>query len=273
MKTAGIVVAFNPYKDDFLRNLRSYSESVDKILVWRNSEMTFRIPEDIQDKIVLCGNCFNEYLAKPYNYALKWCVENGFDFLLTMDQDSAWRDFRIFMDKVESLGKEDVAIFAPNPNGSFPADKEVLPVDYVMTSGSLCNVRIADGLGGFREDYQIYWLDSEFRCCARRNGYRIEVLTDSYLEHHLGHSTRIAFGYTTSNYSPEVYYFIFRNMFWMRREYRDNPCMKSIIHYTIFYFRGILLGERQKGRKFSRIAKGICDGLFKPFDRRKTVSR
>ncbi len=268
MKTVAIVVAFNPSEEEFLGNLRSYAPFVDKVLLWRNSELGFDIPEDLEGKVDLCGDCSNAYLAKPYNHALRWAMDNGFDYLLTMDQDSRWSDFGAFLDKALSLHEDDVAIYAPNPNGQFPVDRVILPVDFVMTSGSMCNVKACSRLGGFREDYQIYWLDSEFCCRAVRNGFSIKVLTGSYLKHQLGHGRKIAFGWTTADYSPQVYYFIFRNMFWMRREYKDNPCLKSIIHYSLHYFRGILLGEKQKGRKFASIFKGIRHGLFSPIARR-----
>ncbi len=270
MKIAAIVVLYHPDQDAFLDNLGKYAKQVDSVLVWRNSPIEFDVPEEFSEKIIWCGTQTNAYIAEPLNYALDWCQEHQYDYLLTMDQDSSWEDFGSFLSTVEALPKENVAIFAPNING--PKNGGVVAdVESVVTSCSLCNVQIAQRLGGFREDYRIYWVDSEYCLWARRNGYRIQVLCQHFVRHVFGASTIVAFGFKASNYSATTYYFLFRNMLWMRREFWNEPSLKCIAHTFAYYIPGIILGEKNKVRKLASIAKACFLGCFKgiPSKRRK----
>lgn len=272
MKIAAIVTVFHPKPNLFVENLYTYQKAVDKILIWRNSEEKLIFPDNILEKIEFCGNGDNVYIAKPLNYAIEWCLKHGYRYLLTMDQDSSWYNCLAFISKVKDLDEHDVAIYAPNTNHQFDKDKEIYDVESVITSGSLCNVSIAKELGGFREDYQIYWVDGEYCCWARKHGYKIKVLSSFDMDQCFGTPTKTLFGYTTSNYSAIVYYFLFRNMLWMKREYKTTPSLKCVLYTTFYNMRGIILGESQKKFKIKMIIKAFWDGLFAPIIRRKDIS-
>lgn len=268
MKIAAIVITFHPQKDLFLENLRQYVDAVDKVLIWRNSEEKIDFPAEFANKIVLCGDGCNKYIAKPLNEALRWCRIHGYDFLLTMDQDSTWGNCSSFIDEVLKRNEEDVAIYAPNVNGLHAEEESSQVVESVITSGSLVRVSVACQLGGFREDYDIYWVDGEFCHRVRLNGYKIKVLTKYRLVQQFGHETRIIGGFTTANYSPIVYYYLFRNMLWMKREYKNNPSWRCVAYTTLINVRGIVLGERHKFMKLKMIAKAWRDGCCEKINRR-----
>ena len=108
---AAIVVIYHPRIEDVLDNIRSYYFAVDKMLVWRNSPETFTIPPDLEEKTILLGDGRNEYIAKPLNAALEWCGHNGYEYLLTMDQDSRWDNAGHFVSKALSFQENNVALF------------------------------------------------------------------------------------------------------------------------------------------------------------------
>ena len=266
--TAAIVVTYHPETEIVCENIRSYLHAVDKVLVWRNSPEEFVIPPEMEEKILLMGKGENEYMAKPLNAALDWCRQHGYDYLLTMDHDSKWENAGHFMERALSLAEEDVAMYAPYIVGQYARPERDYDAESVITSGSLVNVRIATRLGGFREDYQIYWVDGEYCYWARKNGYRIRVLHDCALIQQFGRQTRTLFGFSTSNYSPFIYYLLIRNMLWMRREFPEGVSRKTVLYTLMYTIRGILLGEKDKFRKLHHINKGILHGLFSHFDRR-----
>ncbi|MBQ6299226.1 MAG: hypothetical protein IJK79_02430 [Bacteroidales bacterium] len=268
---ASVVVLYHPKTEEVLDNIRSYSAAVDKVLVWRNSSESFAIPSDLEKKAILMGNGENEYMAKPLNAALDWCEQNGYDFLLTMDQDSKWENAAHFIERATSLAEADVALYAPYTIGQYAKPEQDFDAESVITSGSLVNVKIAKKLGGFREDYQIYWVDGEFCYWARKNGYRIRVLHDCALIQQFGKQTRTLFGFSTSNYAPYIYYLLIRNMFWMKREFPEGVSIKTVLYTLMYNIRGILLGEKSKFCKLHHINKGIVHGLFSRFDRRPAV--
>lgn len=269
---AAIVVSYHPKIQEVIDNIRSYASTVDKILIWRNSYEELNVPADLKEKAILMGSGENVFMAKPLNAALEWCISNGYDYLLTMDQDSKWENASYFVDRALSLAEEDVAIYAPYTIGQYEKPVQDYDAESVITSGSLVNVKIAIRLGGFREDYKIYWVDGEYCYWARKNGYRIRVLHDCSLMQQFGKQTKTLFGFTTSNYSPFIYYLLIRNMLWMRREFPKGVSIKTVLYTLMYNLRGIVLGENNKLRKVHSINKGIIYGLFSSFEKRKELA-
>ena len=266
---AAIVVLYNPDIEDVFKNIRTYCKTVDKVLLWRNSPVTISVPSDMRDIILLMGTEKNEYMARPLNYAIDWCLENGYDHLLTMDQDSEWVNAAHFISRALSLPDKDIAQISPYVVGQYAKPEADYDAESVITSGSLVDVQVAKKLGGFREDYKIYWVDGEFCYWARINGYRNRVLHDCFLIQKFGKQTKTLFGFTTSNYSPIVYFFLVRNMLWMKREFPEGVSIKTICYTLMYNVRGILLGEKNKLRKIHSINKGIFHGLFLKISKRQ----
>ena len=268
---AAVVVVYHPETEEVFKNIRSYAGVVDMLLLWRNSPEELVVPEDLASKVILVGECQNNYIAKPLNYALEWCSRNGFEYLLTMDQDSEWVNAGHFVSRALACAEKDIAMFSPYVIGQYEKPKADYDAESVITSGSLVNVSIANKLGGFREDYKIYWVDGEFCYWARHNGYKIRVFSDCSLLQKFGRQTKTLFGFTTSNYSPIVYYFLIRNMLWMRREFPKGLSIKTILYTLMYNVRGILLGEKDKVRKIHNINKAILHGLFSHIDKRRAL--
>lgn len=265
MNLAACIILYHPDIADLQRNIRAIAGHVDTLILWRNSPEEIPLPEDLPCKPVWMGDGTNQYISRPLNSCLSYCLEGGYDYLLTMDQDSEFEDFGGFLAKAEALAKEPsfdrTVIFAPNVNHRYGGDPSVLSVDSTITSGSLCNVRAALECGGFREAYQIYWVDSEFCHRAKLNGWNIFTLTDFNLRQQFGKKT-FAHGHTSYNYSAQTYYFMFRNMLWMHREYKSNPSVKCILYTSKLYFSSILAGETDKWKKLKAVGRGIRHGLF-----------
>lgn len=264
MRVAAIVVTYHSNQNDLSKNIESFIDDVDVVLLWRNSEDSLDYLNRWKDKIHFVGEGVNEYIAKPLNYALNWCVENEYDYLLTMDQDSCWADFHGFLSFVKNHRDNKIAVYAPNVNAQIAnANHQIIDAETVITSGSLIQVNTAKIIGGFKESYKIYWVDGEFCYRARLHGYRVVVMPPFCLNHQLGKQTRTIFGFYTSNYSPTVYYFMFRNMFWMHREHGSAAVsMKCILYTSMYNIRGIILGENKKLLKLWSIFKGSILGIF-----------
>lgn len=270
MKVAAVVILYNPEIDFVRHNILQYIDAVGKVLLWKNSCFEMDFPEQYQQKIVWMGTGANEFVAKPLNEVLCWCKEQGYDYLLTMDQDSTWIDFSGFLQKVQQYEKADIAIYSPNVNNQFPLSAECYEVESVITSGALVKVDTALALEGFREDYKIYWVDGEYCYYARSRGFRIVCLPHYNLKQRFGEPVKNIFNIYVANYSPTVYYFMFRNMFWMHREFGDKAVSWRTIGYTGFLFlRSILLVEASKIKKLSKVLKGILEGCFGKLNKRR----
>lgn len=264
-RIAAIVICYHPDMELLRANIGTFAGEVDSVLVWRNSgEPLDRLKEEFNN-IELTGSGENQFIARPLNEALHYCAENGYDWLLTMDQDSIFEDFGLFKADVLSRKDGDVAIYAPNVNGQFTDSKDHEP-ETVITSGSLIDVSKAIAAGGFKEKYEIYWVDGEFCYRSRKAGYRIIVPARHNLRQQFGRQSRTLFGFTTSNYSAPIYFRLIRNMLWEHREHGPKAVSKRCIAYTLLYStRGIVLGEKQKLKKLAAIAKGLWHGSFRSY--------
>ncbi len=263
--TAAIVICFHPNAELLRRNLQGFASEVDRVLVWRNSPEPLHWLTAEFPNALLMGDGSNQFIARPLNEALRYCQANGHTRLLTMDQDSLWTGFAAFRRDAEERGFADTAIYAPNVNGQF-ADAECHDVETVITSGSLIDVDKATAIGGFKEKYEIYWVDGEFCYRARRAGFAVRVLGAHALTQQFGRQTKTLFGFTTSNYSAPVYYRLIRNMLWEHREHGSRAVsVRCILHTLLFTTRGILLGEDRKFKKLTAIARGLVHGSLKSY--------
>ena len=107
--TAAVVVAYNIKKYILLENIKTYSKFVDKVIVVDNSDRDNSL-KDIQDSTIsyikLNGN---EGIAKGLNVGIKYAIENGYLYVLTMDQDSSFSNNLI--DEYSKNEKQDVIIY------------------------------------------------------------------------------------------------------------------------------------------------------------------
>lgn len=264
-KIAAIVVCYHPDMKLLHADVAAFAGHVDEVLVWRNSPEPLDRLSDEFPNIAFMGDGTNAFIARPLNEALRYCTEKGYRWLLTMDQDSLWEDFASFKAEVLNRTDNDVAVYAPNVNRQF-SDNDDHDVEAAITSGSLIDVEKAMAIGGFKEKYEIYWVDGEFCYRSRQAGYRVVVSAGHHLHQQFGRQTRTVFGFRTSNYSAPIYYRLIRNMLWEHREHGNKAVSRRCILYTLFYnTRGIILGEKQKISKLGAIIKGLWHGLFNSY--------
>ena len=86
MKLACVVVFYNP-SDDNISNIDAYKGVVDKVYVVDNSDDDIvRLKDDKVIKYIKLGK--NLGIAKALNIGAENAINDGFKWLLTMDQDS-----------------------------------------------------------------------------------------------------------------------------------------------------------------------------------------
>ena len=263
MRIAACVIIYHPDIELLHRNIAAFIDDVERVIIYRNSTEELNLNEEWKCKTVFLGDGENHYMAQALNECFIYCRRQGYDYLLTMDQDSVWEDFHSFTETVSRHLSSDVVIYAPNINHQLSEDHDVVTIESAITSGSLHNVQVVQQLGGFREDYKIYWVDGEFCHRARLAGYRILALPAYNMQQQFGHERRMAFGWLCADYTPTSYYYLFRNMLWMRREYSNHPSMKCICYTSIIYIRSILFGEDHKWNKLKAVARGFRDGMLR----------
>jgi len=208
----------------------------------------------------------NVGIAKALNEIAKMALLKGYQYLLTMDQDSyfpvpnlvpmislAMSDSRIGIVSPVHLVKNDLT------EKVFGDSEEILTT---MTSGNLLNLEVWNNLGGFDEKLFIDYVDHEYCLRMKKNGYKVVRANRITLEHTVGELKPRKFLFWTvrpTNHSPFRLFYQTRNRFYLKKIYgKDFP--EFFKKDSVSYWRGIvkvLLYENFKIKKFRMVLKGF----------------
>lgn len=255
-----IVVGYRPQEALLSQSVASYAPHVEKVLLWQNSPIAFEHP-----KVELCGEGINRGIGPALNYARQRALTEGYDYLLTMDQDSVWEDFPSYLS--QAFEAPEPALLGPFVNEK-PTGQGFEPSLLLITSGMLVPAPLLRLLGPWREDFAVDALDVDYVLRAAALGIPAYKVCAGTLRQQFGQRHKQGL-FHVYGYSPERLYSIYRNHLLLFRQYGEvaEPVKK------MFYKRWlgsrpirILLGEHQRWSKFKAIFKGIRDGR-RPYKR------
>ena len=190
MNICAVVVWYNP-DSSFVENILSYSSYCEKVYIVDNS---------ISDNAVLCSkiqnavyipNFDNFGIAKALNQGCEKALSDGFEWCMTMDQDSSWEKEMLcrYISFCDECKSEKNVSFAPsftNKSGT-----EIISVNKVITSGNIINLEAINleawkNVGKFYEPFFIDEVDFEFCYRLREHNYEITQICSIHMNHHLG---------------------------------------------------------------------------------------
>ena len=193
MNIAGVVILYHPDIEQLSDNIQTYLNGLNQLYVYDNSESKTPGIEEALLKLhpSIQYHYFkaNEGIANRLNQAIAQATSNQYDYLLTMDQDSSFKDgdFDKYKLSIQSSGDSNVAQFGVNcqPDFTLPKDEpeEVLTL---ITSGSVLNLSLTEHIGPFNEDLFIDFVDAEFSYRVIQNGYTNLMFSNIVLNHALG---------------------------------------------------------------------------------------
>jgi rhamnosyltransferase len=264
----GVVVLFHP-DEGVVERVRSYIDDISWLLVIDNSDPVSPLIEKLKNldsKVVCVINGGNLGIARALNQGIEYAITNGFDWVLTMDQDSRFQPGAVrLMKEFLSTANPVPGILAPfhhTPGASLPRFNELTKdLRITMTSGNLLNMYAAKKCGPFEEKLFIDSVDHDYCLRLRRLGYRVTQLNTAILEHRLGniHYTHL-FGLRikTSNHSASRRYYMTRNrLFVMSRHMSfDAKFVWRELSELIKSFYAVLLFERNKSEKLRAMITG-----------------
>lgn len=186
---AGIVL-FNP--DNAERTIRCIDElqkQVEKVYIYDNStvQLSFELPSDIE----YITQKENMGLAHALNVIMQKASDDGYEWVITMDQDSI-----IPNGMVESFGnyvcRLDVGIICPQVTDlrrkyeGVNEKKGIQEVEFCITSASCTRIEAWRNIGGFDDWLFIDLIDNDF--CKRMisSKYKIIMLNDMVLNQEFG---------------------------------------------------------------------------------------
>lgn len=270
-KILAIIVTYYPERELLERNVSAIVDNVDRILIWENTPV-----EELQryryidhPKAEYCGDGINS-ISHALNCAWRYAMVNGYDYLLTMDQDSEFVHFGDYLN---------ATVYNPNcPQGIWTPtvvvkrSENVLPKDagglkeisHGITSGMLQSVSLITQNGGWNEAFAIDGVDIEYCLRAAREGIRSYLVERAVMIQRFGNPLEYRFKRWNAvllNYSPRRYYELFRSCSLLVRMYPEQKYLKT--HYKPYWhskIKKIVFFEENGITKLYYILKGIVVG-------------
>ncbi len=271
-KIAAVVVLYNP-ELNVLDNINSYINQVDKLFAIDNSEnINDAFVEKIQhlNKTEYISNKTNVGIAAALNIGANKAIEEGFDYLLTMDQDSEASPSLIpTLLEGFSIGSN-IALVSPvvyHRNGKKILNKPKKSFEQVMTnwtSGSLLDLHVLNNTGGFKEELFIDYVDHEFCLRLNKMGYKIFICNKTFIKHSLGKIEEINLIFRKvypTNHSAVRLYYRARNRFYVKKIYKKllpDFFKQDNRHFWKSFIKAILF-ERDKIEKIKYFIWGYLD--------------
>lgn len=280
-KVAAIIVSYNPDKN-LLDSVNLLISQVEKIIIVDNGSIEEKrkdissIKDIDNERIEVIFNEENLGIATALNIGVREALKQGFNWILTMDQDSkASKDmvekmFEVYNNIDEKERKSILSIF---PNfvderiQSIEENSVMNTYEYVdadITSGNLVKAEVFDKVGFFDDSLFIDLVDTDF--CMRLNEKNIKMIKvrDAILYHSLGESQSVKsiFGkFNTSNHSALRRYYMTRNRFYTWNKYKNLNSFTLNRDKKLFKkeFVKIILGEDDKLNKVKMVLKGYKD--------------
>ena len=286
-----VVITFNP-DTDFPNRIAGIAKQVDSILVIDNASgpqgQALLAKLRLSKHLKIIRNPDNVGIATALNIGMHRARTLKYRWALVLDQDSdaapnmvadltrqiqsrkwAERAAIVAPQTVDSVSRKP-SIFLRPRFGIFyhrsACEGEVMEVTTAISSGSLVNLRIHDELGGFRDDYFIDYIDTEYCLRAQMHGYVILAACKAKLIQKLGERTEWHFGplhLFPTFYPPSRWYTISRNRMAIWRAYaaRFPHWLSYDLLASAFITIRMLLAEGHRGAKVRAILRGTLDGV------------
>jgi rhamnosyltransferase len=274
MNLIAVVITYYPDISELEKNILEYIANIDRLIIWENTpsvdKMNYRINLlQFEKKIVYLGTGKNEGIAFALNNSFKWAIQNSYTHILTMDQDSLWNNFALFIDKITELqSNKEYSIFAPKIIEFY--SRNVLRcnnTDFVITSGAIYDLSAFQKIGCFRESFFIDEVDNEYCFRSTKYGFKIAVIEDCFLFQKFGIKDGSSiFKRYTANYSPMRTYYQTRNRMWVWREYSGmlsyrylfRTLLLTVLRRSVL----IIICETSKRDKLKALWRGFFVGTF-----------
>ena len=221
---AGIVL-YNPDSERLSQNINAICSQVDGIAIFDNGGGD-RL--SLSPHIKLLSQQHNVGIAHALEALAQYAFDSGYDWLLTLDQDSV-SPKNLIETYRRYTGDQSVGILCPlvkdrNYGTLDHVEKETDDLDACITSGSLIRLSAWKKTGGFWEDLFIDMVDFDICWSIRKAGYRIVRVNNLVLLHEIGVNARKVRWHgkeeVVYNHPPLRCYYMIRNSIAVCRQHK-----------------------------------------------------
>ncbi len=284
------IITYNPTLTDVSTCLEALCNQVERVIIVDNASKNVKSLQEVVSKyanVTLVKNSQNIGFAKALTQVFEWAKSQGFNWVLTLNDDSVVPSNMISEYK-KILENQGNLVNQKNAKNSKIAivcsllknrlDGTILHSkcheDECITSGSLTSVEAWAKIGGFDEWLEIDGVDFDFSRRLVRAGWKIVECQNVIMEHQIGKARSINLIIKHPivwNHNANRKYYIARNMQvvdYKMGTYSYAKSLRAVVRDMIF----VALWEKNKFAKIHAMIRGFKDGQQKIRQMRKISS-
>lgn len=266
-KIAAGIVLYNPDIDRLQENINAIIRQVDEVILFNNGGVDIECLNNLQVTILSAEPTSNVGIAKALNEICNYAIKQGYEWILTLDQDSVVSNNLIEEYSAYTQLKE-VAVICPRivdrniNSGNEATEKPYEYTEFCITSASLVRLSAWKAVDGFWKELFIDMVDFDFCWAIIENGYKILKVNTTHILHEIGHGKTVSF----KNKKDAVYnhaaircYYIARNSIAVGRKHNR---LVQCIRWTLKRMYLIAKYEENRYKKLLYMFKGIFHGII-----------
>ena len=273
MKVLAGIVLFKPDIARLKDNITAIRDQVDEIvLVDNGSDNLDDVKAIFGDEVKYIENGENLGIAAALNKMMDYGLENGFQWVVTLDQDSVCNpglvdEYKKFAD-IPDAGMITCRIMDRNTTGDEigeEQEEDCREIKRCITSASFCSVKAYRSVGPYDEWMFIDWVDFEYCARLRKNGYKIYRVNFVGMIHEIGHgrNVRLIREQIFHNHSAFRQYYIARNRLYVAYNYPEEySLLRERWHILVDVLLITFYGDNKR-EKIKAMSRGVSD--FKKF--------
>lgn len=288
-KVVAISVTYNPGSGEIERLVGSALPQVAGLVVVDNGSR-----DDVRTRLPLGSSPNLRYISLGDNYGIAAALNRGIEsarkegatHVLLLDQDSTLADDMVarLLDAAAASEAQGLKVAAVGPRYLDPRQENpppfirieglrlhrcrcdpsnaVLPVDYLISSGSLVPMAVFDAVGAMDESLFIDYVDIEWGLRAKVKGFQSFGVCNATMYHNLGETPIHFFGKNLPLHSPLRHYYHFRNAVALYRSGWVPGNWKIVDGYRLLLKFGFYtLFAKPRLQHFRMMSLGIWHGL------------
>jgi rhamnosyltransferase len=291
MKVCAIIVTYNT-RAGILKCLNSIEGQVNEVVIIDNGsdKKTVDILRGLekQSNLKIFYNKENMGIAAAFNSGVRYALDKGYDWVLTLDHDSIAtpdmvRELLGAYDVLRSKGQSsDVGILSPVlydinarmylTRGMKTTD-DIANVRMAVSSGSLINRSVFQDVGLFNEELFLYYVDDDFCLRLRKEGYKISRVRRAILLHAEGRRELKRLLWKSvpfNNYGAIANYYVFRNGIFILKKHMlfDGSYAMIIMFRMTADLVKIVLFSDDKLNNIKQSLTGLVHGIIGKYGRK-----
>ena len=230
------IVTFQPDISRLAENLQAAlaSTMASRVMIYDNHSDNLAAIRELMasdSRCLLMESNENHGIAHALNVLCQRAFDNGFEWILTLDQDSVIPE-GLLAEFTRHIDQDDVSIICPaivDRNMGSEYSSQTTGTEFIetcITAGNLVRLSAWQQCGGYSEELFIDGVDFDFCLKMRETGWKILRTHDIYLLQEVGHASKIPllFHHQISiyNHSPQRLYYYARNYLYIGRRYHQR---------------------------------------------------